>query len=382
MGKAVVGGDNGMSNIPPMILGFGDTAKQLEPTAMLVTVVLIAAILYLLCKAVAKSPFGLVIDCIRLDPVKAELLGYDIRRYQLILYTIAGGIAGLAGSLFAAWSNYLNPAIFSVQEALLIPIYVLVGGRGTLVGAFVGALAVGGLSFWLGGGAIGGQTTLVMGVCLILLVLFMKAGLLGGLAQLFALFRSKREVSQTPNEQAEQRVKIDFDLLDKIRLHAISNHESVELSSVDAMKSFGGVTPVKMVTQCFQKGKVRCVIGPNGAGKSSYLKTLAGTYKLDSGQIKFGQRDITHADPFDRVRQGLGIKMQKAQVFDELDVQTNLWIAAYSRNRNRSEADRVSLAACLKCWAWMLKASNLRANSPMVNSNGLISAWCCVFHPM
>ena len=157
VGKAIVGGDNGMSNIPPMILGLGDTAKQLEPNAMLVTVVVIAAILYALCKALAKSPFGLIIGCIRLDPVKAELLGYDIRRYQLILFVIAGGIAGLAGSLFAAWSNYLNPSIFSVQEALLIPIYVLVGGRGTLVGAFVGALAVGGLSFWLGGGVIGGR---------------------------------------------------------------------------------------------------------------------------------------------------------------------------------------------------------------------------------
>jgi branched-chain amino acid transport system permease protein len=342
VGRAVVGGDNGMSNIPPMILGLGDTAKQLEPNAMLVTVVVIAAILYALCKALAKSPFGLVIDCIRLDPVKVELLGYDIRRYQLILFTIAGGIAGLAGSLFAAWSNYLNPSIFSVQEALLIPIYVLVGGRGTLVGAFVGALAVGGLSFWLGGGVIGGQTTLVMGVCLILLVLFMKSGLLGGLAQLVALLRSKRESPQAPADQAEQRVKIDFDLLDKIRLQANTNSASVELSSIDAMKSFGGVTPVNRVTQSFKKGKVRCIIGPNGAGKSSYLKALAGTYRLDAGQIKFGQRDITHADPFDRVCQGLGIKMQKAQVFDDLDVRTNLWIAAYSRDRDRDEADRVS----------------------------------------
>ena len=95
-------------------------------------------------------------------------------------------------------------------------------------------------------------------------------------------------------------------------------------------------------SQSFKKGKVRCVIGPNGAGKSSYLKALAGTYKLDAGQIKFGNRDITRSDPFDRVRQGLGIKMQKAQVFDDLDVRTNLWIAAYSRDRNRDEADRVS----------------------------------------
>ena len=342
IGKAVVGGDNGMSNIPPMILGFGDAAKQLEPNAMLVTVLLIAASLYILCRALTKSPFGLVIDCIRLDPVKAELLGYDIRFYQLVLFTVAGGIAGLAGSLFAAWSNYLNPAIFSVQEALLIPIYVLVGGRGTLVGAFVGALAVGGLSFWLGGGVIGGQTTLVMGICLILLVLFLKSGLLGGLARLFSLSRSKTAAQSQPSDEREHRVKIDFALLDKIRAHIHSNENIIQLASQNALKSFGGVTPINKVTQSFGQGKVRCVIGPNGAGKSSYLKALAGTYKLDAGRIYLRERDITGADPFSRVRQGLGIKMQKAQVFDELDVRTNLWIAAYSHDRSRVDADRVS----------------------------------------
>ncbi|MEP2783245.1 MAG: hypothetical protein ABJO67_20195 [Pseudoruegeria sp.] len=54
-------------------------------------------------------------------------------------FTYAGAIAGIAGALFALWANYLNPFIFSVQEALLIPIYVLVGGLGTLSGAFLGA---------------------------------------------------------------------------------------------------------------------------------------------------------------------------------------------------------------------------------------------------
>jgi len=90
-----------------------------------------------------RSPFGLLVDCVRLNAEKTELLGYDTRKIQFWLFVLAGGIAGLAGALFGHWANYLTPSVFSVQECLLVPIYVLVGGRGTLAGPFVGALLVG-----------------------------------------------------------------------------------------------------------------------------------------------------------------------------------------------------------------------------------------------
>ncbi len=144
IGTAVVGGDNGMSNIPGVVLGFGSLAESLEPNGMFLVIVLISAVVYFIAQILNRSPFGTITDCIRLDPVKAELLGYDIRRFQLLLFMFSGAIAGIAGALFGAWANYLNPAIFSVQEALLVPIYVLVGGLGTLAGPFLGALAVGG----------------------------------------------------------------------------------------------------------------------------------------------------------------------------------------------------------------------------------------------
>ena len=158
IGSAVVGGNNGLSNIPGFVIGFGQDALPLEPRGgMLITTIVVAAAVYLFVRALMCSPFDLVITCIRLNRVKTELLGYDIRRYQLRLFALAGGVAGIAGTLFGAWANYLNPLLFSVQETLLIPIYVLVNGLGTLAGSFIGALAVGGLSLWLGGGGIGGR---------------------------------------------------------------------------------------------------------------------------------------------------------------------------------------------------------------------------------
>ncbi len=341
IGDAVVGGDNGMSNIPGYILGFGQDAPLLEPGAMFLTVAVIAAIAWYASHVLMRSPFGLVIDCIRMDPVKAELLGYDVRLYQLFLFTIAGAVAGLAGSLFGAWANYLNPSVFSVQEALLVPIYVLVGGKGTLVGAFLGALAVGGLSFWLGGGVIGGQTTLVMGACLILLVIFLRNGLTGGLKDLLDLAKrlARRGDQAGEGEARMSSLSVDFERLDLLRA---AGRDPVVLETEDTFKRFGGVTPVRHVSQSFSPGRVRCLIGPNGAGKSSYLKACTGVYKPDGGSITLAGQDITKTDPYRRVRMGLGIKNQRAQVFADLDVRRNLWVAAYSRSRDARKADWIT----------------------------------------
>ena len=340
IGAAVVGGDNGMSNIPGFVLGFGEGAAALDPNAMFLTVVLVSAAVYLVAQVIVRSPFGLVIDCIRLDSAKAELLGYDIRRFQLILFMFSGVVAGIAGAMFGAWANYLNPSIFSVQEALLVPIYVLVGGLGTLVGPFIGAFTVGGLSFWLGSGAIGGQTTLVMGVCLIILVLFLRKGIVGGLQLLFNKIFQHAAI-KTDSEASTSGVQINFDLLDQLQ-GGTTESSGLTLQTVDTLKRFGGVTPVDHVSQTFEPGRVRCIIGPNGAGKSSYLMTCTGAYTPDSGQVLLGGKEITKANPFQRVKLGLGIKMQKAQVFDELTVRQNLWIAAYSRDRDKDKADATS----------------------------------------
>lgn len=341
VGEAVVGGDNGMANIPGYVIGFGSTAEALGPDGMFQCVLAVAAVIFLLVQMLMRSPFGTVIDCIRLNADKAELLGYDIRRYQLAIFTVSGGIAGLAGALYGGWSNYLSPSIFSVQEALLVPIYVLVGGLGTLVGPFLGAVVVGGLSFWLGGGVIGGQTTLVMGVCLVLLVLFMKGGLLGAAADITrAAARRVSAVSRSPDSSG-LGVRVDFALLEELRRGAASN-EGKTLETRDVVKSFGGVTPVNHVSQAFTSGRVNCLIGPNGAGKSSFLRCCTGSYPVDAGQILLSGKDITRSKPFERVRAGVGIKMQVAQVFDELDVRTNLWVAAYSRLRDPVAANAVA----------------------------------------
>ncbi|CCN50892.1 ABC transporter, ATP-binding protein [Vibrio nigripulchritudo MADA3029] len=339
IGDAVIGGDNGMSNIPGIATEFGSQIQPLDPSSTFAVVLLIAGICYLLTYFLMQSHFGKVVDCIRIDHQKAELLGYDIRKFQLITYSYSGAIAGVAGALFGAWSNYLNPSIFSVQEALLVPIYVLVGGIGTLMGPFIGAIAIGGLSFWLGGGAVGGQTTLVLGVILILLVLFLRNGILGALKSLVSPLLPKQDVMP----QQDAAVDIDHQQLQVLMEKCTKQRsQSTGLATNKAYKAFGGVVPVNDVSLQFSRGKPFSLIGPNGAGKSSYLKTCAGLYMAEKGEVLIGSTPITKCLIFERVRLGMGIKNQKPQIFGEKTVIENLWIAAFAPSRDQKQATEIS----------------------------------------
>ncbi|MEI2387456.1 ATP-binding cassette domain-containing protein [Breoghania sp. JC706] len=339
IGAARIGGDNGMSNIPGFVLGFGEKAETLSPAAGLMLVVAISAAVYFLTRQLWRGTFGKVIDCIRLDAQKAELLGYDVRRFQVLGFAYSGAVAGLAGALFGGWANYLNPSIFSVQEALLVPIYVLVGGLGSLAGPFVGALVIGGLSFWLGGGAVGGQTTLILGIVLVLLVLFLKDGILG------ALDAAWRRFLPDPNDAARSAgaVSIEAEALEAILIEAQNRAGPAKpLKTQDLYKRFGGVVPVNRVSLSFTPGRPFSLIGPNGAGKSSFLKTCIGIYDPQGGAVTIAGEDVTHMPISARVHAGMGVKNQKPQVFADLTVHENLWIAAHSRLKDRAAADAVT----------------------------------------
>ena len=324
IGQAVVGGDNGLSNIPSFAFS---NNWELNEKEMFLSVLFISSFLLLFCQKLMKTSFGKVIECIRQDSLKTELLGYDVRKYNTMTFIISGAIAGIGGGLFALWGNYLNPNMFSVSEALLVPIYVLLGGLGTLIGPFIGAIAIGSLSFFLGSFS-GGQATLVIGIILILMVLFFDKGIVGIIISVRNFFTSE--------DKNEELIEIDINHYEDIK----SSH-SKRLSSKNVYKSFGGVIPVNDITLEFKPGKTSCIIGPNGAGKSSFLKVCAGIYTIKEGLVLLDNENISKHELHDRVQCGLGIKMQKAQVFKSFSIKDNIWIAAYSKTKNIKKADEI-----------------------------------------
>lgn len=328
LGDARVGGANGMTTVPMLTLGFGADATPATTGGAFYFALAVVLLIFLGVKALLRQPFGLVISGLRQNLLKTELLGYDVRRYRLVLFTVSGAIAGIGGALYGSWALYVSPNVFSVSQALLIPIYVLVGGRGTLWGAFVGAVFVGGLSFWLGGGVVGGQTALVLGGGLIALVLLAPRGLLGMLR--------RRPRARSAADGGPPAARADLAGVDAL----FERHSSgaVVLETKDLQKRFGGVTATDRVSLQFHDRGIHCLIGPNGAGKSTFLGTCLGLLKPDGGQVLFEGTEITGWEPYRRVQEGLGIKLQVARILEALSVRDNLWLAAYSRHDDRARA--------------------------------------------
>jgi branched-chain amino acid transport system permease protein len=202
IGTARLGGFNGIPGIPPLNWPFNKAAAiDLEGMFYLATGSLLAT--YFGLRLLLASQFGRIIVGIRENERRAELLGYDPRAYKLVTFTIGGALAGFAGCLFANWGNFVSPTIFGLAQSAQIIIWVIVGGRGTLIGPVIGCIGIQWLSAALGanqpsGGSdlwskIFANAPLILGVILIAFVLLVPKGLVPTLGDIgLSLLRRRR----------------------------------------------------------------------------------------------------------------------------------------------------------------------------------------------
>ncbi|MEH3063305.1 MAG: branched-chain amino acid ABC transporter permease [Methylobacterium radiotolerans] len=177
IGAARLNGYNGMSGMPPLTVPWLDGDVVLFPDVALYYGLLgLLIVVYLALRILVNARFGNVLVAIRENPERAEMLGYDVRRYQLAAFVIGSALAGLSGTLYTAWGQYITPSSMGLTAAALPVIWVAVGGRGDLTATLIGTLLV------LGGfqalTIYGSQYALVvMGLLLVVVVLAAPDGL-------------------------------------------------------------------------------------------------------------------------------------------------------------------------------------------------------------
>jgi branched-chain amino acid transport system permease protein len=127
--------------------------------------------------ALVRSATGRVMVAMRENEERSRMLGYDPFRYRLMALVVSGVYAGAAGGAYALLFGYVGATFASIPYSILPLLYVLLGGAGTVLGPFVGTLAM----FYLIDFASGVTTAymMVVGVALVVLVLFAPKGLLG-----------------------------------------------------------------------------------------------------------------------------------------------------------------------------------------------------------
>jgi ABC-type branched-subunit amino acid transport system permease subunit len=191
IGVARLNGFNGMSGMPPLTLPWFGGAIVLFPDIGLYYFVLILLVLsYLGLRMLVNSKFGNVLVAIRENPERAEMLGYDVRKYQLAAFVIGAVLAGLSGVLYTAWGQYITPSSMGITAAALPIVWVAVGGRGDLTATLIGTLAV--LSAFQALTIYGSQYALVvMGLLLVATVLIAPEGLIVSFAKFVGRIRRR-----------------------------------------------------------------------------------------------------------------------------------------------------------------------------------------------
>ena len=132
---------------------------------------------YLLCRMLVASRFGRVYRGARENPLRMGTIGFDVYRFQLVAYVIAGMLGGLSGFLLANAAEFVSPAYMSWQRSGELLIMVIFGGIGTLNGAIIGAAAFLLTEEWLSG--ITEHWKVIFGPLLVVVAVFAPGGLIG-----------------------------------------------------------------------------------------------------------------------------------------------------------------------------------------------------------
>lgn len=178
IGSVQLGGYNGMTGIPSFQLG--DLVFFGYPFYYYVLGVVLVC--YLGARLLIGSRHGKVMLAIREDPLRTELLGYDIRARQLVVFVLAAILAGVTGLLYVQWGNYITPTQVGLIQAALPVIWVAVGGRDSLVAVMISTYALAWLNFSLS--SAGNQYALVIiGALLVVVMVFFPKGIVVTLAR-------------------------------------------------------------------------------------------------------------------------------------------------------------------------------------------------------
>ena len=182
IGSVRLNGQNGIPGVPSLRLPW-DPATELFVDGVLCLAILLLVSVYIGLRLLLVTHFGRVLVGIRENERRIDLLGYDSRRYKLAAFVLAAGFAALSGVLYAVWGNFVAPEMFNLNQAAQVVIWVIVGGKSTLIGPIVGTAVVQHLTLRLG--TIGvGQVTLVLGIVLMIFVLVFREGLVPSLGLL------------------------------------------------------------------------------------------------------------------------------------------------------------------------------------------------------
>lgn len=170
------GGNNGLTDFKD-ILGFNVQADGTRAVLFALSCLTVALGL-LIGSGIVHSKLGKVLVAIRDAESRTRFIGYRVAAYKTFVFTVSAMLAGIAGALYVPQVGIINPGEFSPANSIEAVIWVAVGGRGTLVGPIVGAVAVNWGKTWFTG-VLPALWLFALGGLFVLVTLFLPKGIVG-----------------------------------------------------------------------------------------------------------------------------------------------------------------------------------------------------------
>ena len=335
------GGENGLPGVPTPSFDLGFVNLNFDTDwKMYVFLAFWYFVGLVIALRIVRSPVGAILSALRDNPLRATALGHDIHGYKLTAFVVAAAYAGFAGGLLAIMQGFMPPDAFMFDTSGQLVMQTAIGGAGTLFGPLVGAALWLYLSDFLQNALhLGATWKLVLGIVFVLLVCFLRRGIVGAVVDLFELATSRRKTPE-PVERAVEPIASPA-----VAKTTIADRRPAErpdgpiLEATGLTKRYGGLLANSDIDFVVNHGEMRGIIGPNGAGKSTFFKMLTCETAPTSGRIIFEGKDITGMSVTDVCQLGLTKSYQINQLFDRLTVRQNLRVAALSKIRGKFKLD-------------------------------------------
>ena len=266
-----------------------------------------------------RSDTGRVLKAIRDNDERCAFLGINTSRYHIIVLVLTAVVAGLAGFGYAAFGGVAAPENASFTFGTRLIIMVALGGRGTIIGAIVGALSIEVASAYLSG-SLPYVWELIIGIALIAVILAFPDGLVGAIGKLTRAVQTPRPRPATRLRPIAASTAVERGSEIAIEVRALSKH-------------FGSLSVLDDVQFTARRGELLSLVGPNGAGKTTLIRCLSDGRERSAGFVAIAGHPIDRLPPDRIVQFGLGRKFQAASFFETLTAAECLRVARTHRAR-------------------------------------------------
>ncbi len=323
------------------------------------------ALVWMAMRNLLSSRWGRAFEALRDSPIATDAMGVGTYRHKVIAFAIGSSLGGLAGGLYAFNFQYLQPQSFTYELMVILLLGVVLGGRKSLWGAFVGAalivllpnllsnrflfqmfsaigfivaVAAGGrgllkktvmpfqalapavaMGLLVVGSLVADNTEdwrkAIFALMLFSVVVGLPEGLMGFAAKLLTrLFRVAPAALPPPSS------------LDTVLPARQADHQPL-LELRNLKRHFGGVRAVDGVTITVKAGEIHGLIGPNGSGKSTAVNVISGLYAPTSGDVLLHGKVLPKGSLFAVAKTGIARTFQNLQLFGELTALENVMVA-------------------------------------------------------